>query len=58
MRTGTTVGYATRRTLDHVSRFTTLYDGLMHDALDEAALAEMEQRDNLFPDLDYRVYAS
>ena len=58
MKTGTTVPYANRRTVDHVTRFTTLYDGLMKDALDERLLAEMERRDNLFPHVDYRVYAS
>ena len=28
MRTGTTVPYATKRTIDHVTRFNRIYDGL------------------------------
>jgi 1,4-alpha-glucan branching enzyme len=58
MKTGTTVTYATKRTVDHVSRFTALYEGLMKDAIDVRLLAEIERRDNLFPDLDYRAYAT
>lgn len=61
MKTGTTVPYATKRTVDHVSRFQRLYDGLKSDAIDGefvSFLAEAERRDNIFPDIDYRVYAS
>ena len=58
MKTGTTVQYATKRTVDHVSRFTRIYEGLTNGALDEALIAEVSRRDNLFPDIDYRVYAT
>jgi 1,4-alpha-glucan branching enzyme len=58
MKTGTTVTYATQRTVDHISRFTLLWEGLTRDAIDERLLAEVERRDNLFPDVDYRVYAT
>jgi 1,4-alpha-glucan branching enzyme len=58
MKTGTTVPYAKKRTVDHVTRFTALYDGLVNDTVDERLLNEMERRDNLFPKIDYRVYAS
>jgi 1,4-alpha-glucan branching enzyme len=59
MKTGTTVPYATKRTNDHVKRFSRIYDALMNDrAIDEAWLAEVQRRDNLFPEADYRVYAS
>jgi 1,4-alpha-glucan branching enzyme len=58
MKTGTTVTYATKRTVDHISRFTSLWEGLNRDAIDERLLAEVERRDNLFPDVDYRVYAT
>ena len=58
MKTGTTVPYATKRTVDHVSRFTTLYEGLLKDAIDEPSLGEMERRDNLFPGIDYRLYGT
>jgi 1,4-alpha-glucan branching enzyme len=58
MKTGTTVPYATKRTVDHVTRFTKIYDGLLGGSLDEAWLAEVERRDNPFATVDYRVYAS
>ncbi|HBB40861.1 MAG: glycoside hydrolase [Nitrospirae bacterium CG18_big_fil_WC_8_21_14_2_50_70_55] len=57
MRTGTTVGYAERRFNSHTVRFTHLYEQLVAGALDEAELATMAHEDNLFPELDYRVYA-
>ena len=62
MRTGTTVQYATKRTVDHVTRFNRIYEQLSSTRpIDEAFvafLAETEKRDNLFPDIDYRVYGS
>lgn len=57
MKTGTTVEYATKRTRDHLARFTYLHRVLMEGGLDEAILREFEERDTIFPDLDYRVYA-
>jgi 1,4-alpha-glucan branching enzyme len=60
MKTNTTVEYAKKRTRDHVARFTYLYRGLTGDlpegALSEAILREFEERDNIFPDVDYAVY--
>ncbi len=58
MRTGTTVAYATRRMEEHIVRFTRLYEQLMAGRVSEPALAEVEARDNLFPELDWRVYAT
>jgi 1,4-alpha-glucan branching enzyme len=61
LKTGTTVQYATKRTIDHVTRFNRIYDGLMTGAVDEELVkfvGEAEKRDNLFPDVDYRVYGS
>jgi 1,4-alpha-glucan branching enzyme len=57
MKTGTMVEYARERTRLHVSNFHHLYDAITTDAIDEARLAEMEQRHNLFPALDYRLWA-
>jgi 1,4-alpha-glucan branching enzyme len=59
MKTGTMVEYARKRTREHTLRFTRLYDQLKQNdpaALDEAWLAQVESRDNLFPEIDYRVY--
>jgi len=56
MTTGTAVEYAKRRVRDHLARFTYLYDGLLARTLEDDVVAEFEVRDNLFPDVDYRVY--
>ncbi len=58
MTTGTTVPYATRRFNDHIVRFTRLYQDLGASRLDEAYVAELESMDNIFPDADYRLYAT
>ncbi len=58
MRNGTTVEYAKRRTNDHVTRFNRLCEGVAAGSIDEPFLAEVERRDNLFPALDYRIYAA
>ena len=58
MKTGTTVPYATKRTVDHVSRFTRIYEGMLGGTLDEAWLTEVNRRDNLFPEIDYQVYGT
>ena len=57
MKTNTTVEYAKKRTRDHVARFDYLYRALTGQcALEEPILREFEERDNLFPEIDYRVY--
>ena len=57
MKTGTTVEYAKKRTRDHIARFTYLYRALIGEGvLEEPILREFEERDNIFPDIDYRVY--
>ena len=58
MRTGTTVSYATRRLKEHILRFKRCCDDIATGRVSERWLAEMESRDNIFPDLDYRIYAS
>jgi 1,4-alpha-glucan branching enzyme len=57
MKTGTMVDYAIRRTKEHVLRFTRLHDQLRVGRVDEGWLSHVEQKDNLFPEIDYRVYA-
>jgi 1,4-alpha-glucan branching enzyme len=57
MKTGTTVEYAKKRTRDHVARFTYLYRALLQEVtLEEPIVSDFESRDNIFPDIDYRVY--
>jgi 1,4-alpha-glucan branching enzyme len=57
MKTNTTVEYAKKRTRDHVARFDYLYRALTGEVpLEEAILRAFEDRDNIFPEIDYRVY--
>lgn len=57
MRTGTTVPYAERRTRDHVRRFNRIYEDLCAARIDEVWLRHIEEEDDIFPHIDYRVYA-
>jgi len=57
MKTGTTVEYAQQRTRDHLTRFNRLYDEIGRGEINAGWLAEIENRDNLFPEMDYRIYA-
>jgi len=56
IRSGTMVDYAVRRTRDHVERFNALHDQIRSGKIDEKWLSDLEARDNLFPEIDYRVY--
>ena len=57
MKSGTMVQYAEERTRVHVNNFNHLYDSLNRNEIDETWLGEVERRHNLFPDVDYRLYA-
>ncbi len=57
LRTGTSPEYARRRVKDHLMRFMVLHDHLLSKEVDEHWLTEIENRDNLFPDLDYTYWA-
>ena len=57
MKTGTAKAYATKRTKDHILRFTRLYDQVRAQDLDPAFLENCEWRDNLFPNVEWRYYA-
>ncbi|MEO0947894.1 MAG: 1,4-alpha-glucan branching protein domain-containing protein [Cyanobacteria bacterium J06641_5] len=56
MRTGTMVSYAVRRTESHLKRFNKLYTDIKANAIDRQWLAKIQQIDNIFPKIDYRVY--
>ena len=58
MSTGTTVPYATRRFNEHIIRFNRLAEELGSGRIDAAHLGALEAKDNIFPDVDYRLYAS
>ncbi len=54
--TGTMVQYAVKRFKDHIHRFTKIYEMVNANEIDEAWLAEVESRDTIFQEMDYRVY--
>ncbi len=56
MKTGTVVNYANERTKTHILRFTKLYEQLRSNSVDESFLGDIEYKDNIFPDLDYRTH--
>jgi len=57
LMTRTSVEFAVRRVQAHLARFRRLVREIDAGRVNEAWLAELESRDNLFPNLDYRVYA-
>ena len=57
MYAGTMVDYAIKRTRDHLIRFTLLYKTIRKGTIDKKWLTDIESKDNIFPHIDYRVYA-
>jgi 1,4-alpha-glucan branching enzyme len=57
MATNTMVAYAARRTKNHLLNFKGLWHQLRENRLEPGWLAELEDRNNPFPDLEYTVYA-
>lgn len=55
---GTTVEYSSRRFQSHIHRFDLLAKMLESGEFNEELLAEIESRDNIFQEVDYRVYRS
>jgi 1,4-alpha-glucan branching enzyme len=56
MKTGTMVDYAVRRTKEHVLRFLRLNEQIRSRSIDEQWLSFVEGKNNIFPEIDYRVY--
>jgi 1,4-alpha-glucan branching enzyme len=56
MRTGTMVPYAVRRTRSHLLRFKKLYEDIPLGKIDSGWLEKVEDIDNIFPNINYRVY--
>jgi 1,4-alpha-glucan branching enzyme len=55
--TGTMVQYAVKRFKDHIHRFTRIYEMVNANQIDETWLADVESKDTIFQELDYRVYS-
>jgi 1,4-alpha-glucan branching enzyme len=58
LRTGTSPEYARRRVKDHVLRFSKLYEQLTVSQVDERWLKEVESKDNIFPEVNYRYWST
>jgi 1,4-alpha-glucan branching enzyme len=56
IRSGTAREYATRRTRDHLDRFKRLHLDLHAGRIDIPLLENLEQLDNIFPRIDWRIY--
>ncbi|MCI0663732.1 MAG: DUF1957 domain-containing protein, partial [Acidobacteria bacterium] len=54
--TGTMVQYAVKRFKDHIHRFTHIYEMITQNQIDHAWLADVENKDTIFQEIDYRVY--
>ena len=57
IRAGTARDYATRRTREHLGRFTRLHAQLHGGGVETEFLENCEHRDNIFPRLNWRIYA-
>jgi 1,4-alpha-glucan branching enzyme len=57
MNTGTMVEYAVKRTRSHVGRFNRLDDQIRARTVDPGLVGDLEWKDNIFPFMDYRMYA-
>ncbi len=55
---GTTVQYSSNRFKSHIHRFNLLATALENDNINEEMLSEIENRDNIFAEIDYRIYRS
>ena len=56
LRTGTSPEYARKRLKDHLLRFTELYEHLVAGTVPEDLVARLESLDNIFPELDFRLW--
>ncbi len=57
MKTGTTVPYAVRRVREHIHNFNKIYDTLLTNHLDLNWLTQLEEKNNLFPQIDYSIFS-
>lgn len=57
IKTGTHTTYAVERTKAHVLNFTKLYYQVKEHNIDESWLKGIEEKNNIFPDIDYRFHS-
>lgn len=58
MTAGTAVQYSHKRVKDHVHRFLTLEREFLSGRINEGFLAECEWKDNIFPNINYRIFSA
>jgi len=57
MKMKRTAPYAIRRTREHIYNLTRLHESITGGTIDQEWLSCLEQRNNIFPFIDYRVYS-
>lgn len=57
MTAGTARQYSEKRSRDHIHRFLTLEGEFLSNRINESFLGECEWKDNIFPNIDYRIFA-
>jgi len=58
MKTGTTVPYAVKRIKQHIFNFNKIYEFILTGNVEEKLLSELENKNNIFPDIDYSIFLS
>lgn len=58
MNANTMVEYARKRTIDHLGRFFKIYHDLKNKQLDADWLEVISKKNNIFPEINYTLYAS
>ncbi len=58
MKTGTMVDYAVNRTKKHLLNFWILQESIQSNNFDAQRLKEIEENNNIFPNINYQVFAS
>lgn len=56
IKTGIAGPYAEKRVKEHVHNFLIIYDNLCRNSVDTEWLTGIERKNNLFPDIDYRIF--
>lgn len=57
MTSGTMVSYAEKRVRQHIEAFNFLSDMIEAETIDETRLSQLEERSNIFSEMDYHFYA-
>ena len=56
MKIGTTVPYAVKRVREHIHNFSKIYDMVMANRIEQEQVVNLELKNNIFPDIDYRIF--